>query len=321
MEEKQLGTSRWLNKNIAAIKGIYIRGWIATLVSAVCFVLFCRYLSIFAAGWLVEDSIGPEPLLYSSVFLAGRYIFAYIASRLNYKAGNVVVSRIKAKLYPALLENNRIDSISGTLTVTRIADDLKPYFAFFIPYAMASVLVAILLLGVCFRVEKWVGIILLASFLVIPFLMSIIGIGAESIHKKHIGLFMKYSAVFHNRLQSIAEIVNLDNFKTQYRFLSKKSKELNEATVKVMRVAILSSASLELFVTLSIAMVAIYLGLSLLGIMVGPNYGKGYDFQTALFLLTLSPYFFFYLRKFVSAYHDRNRALAAAEVIIPLIND
>lgn len=85
-----------------------------------------------------------------------------------------------------------------------------------------------------------------------------------------------------------------------------------------MGVAILSSAILELFVTIAIAAVAIYLGMSLMGIMNGPNYSKGYDFGTALFLLAITPYFFFYIRKFVSAYHDRNKALAAAELLMPL---
>jgi ATP-binding cassette subfamily C protein CydD len=146
-------------------------------------------------------------------------------------------------------------------------------------------------------------------------------VGAEALHKKHIDLFMKYSAVFYNRLHTIAEIVNLDNFKPQYLFLSEKSKALNKATTNVMSVAILSSAVLELFVTIAIAAVAIYLGMSLLGIMSGPNYGKGYDFHTALFLLMLAPYFFFYLRKFVSAYHDRNRALASAKLIMPVLQN
>ncbi len=101
--------------------------------------------------------------------------------------------------------------------------------------------------------------------------------------------------------------------------MSRKSEELNQATISVMRVAILSSAVLELFVTIAIAAIAIYLGFSLMGIMNGPNYGKGYDFGTALFLLTITPYFFFYIRKFVSAYHDRNRALAAADLLMPLL--
>lgn len=313
--------SKWLGKKIVEAKGAYTSASIFTILSAGCFVIFCWYLSGFAASWLNDGLILPNVLLYALAFLTGRYIFAHFASLFNYKAGNIIVSRIKKKLYPILLNSSQSDSVSSTLLVTRISDDLKPFFAFFIPYAMASVLVSTLLLIVSFWMEKWVGIVLLISLLVIPMQMIVIGVGAEALHKKHINLFLKYSAVFYNRLQTIAEIVNLDNFKPQYRFLSEKSKELNKATTNVMRVAILSSAVLELFVTICIAVIAIYLGMSLLGIMAGPNYGKGYDFRTALFLLTLSPYFFFYLRKFVSAYHDRNRALASAKLIIPILNE
>ncbi|MDR2948094.1 MAG: ATP-binding cassette domain-containing protein [Prevotella sp.] len=320
MSSKQESASRWLSKKIAEAKGSYILASIFTVLSAGCFVVFCWYLSGFAASWLDDGLFLPITLMYAAIFLAGRYILAHFASLFNYKAGNIIVSKIKKKLYPVLLKNNQLDSISSTLFVTRISDDLKPFFAFFIPYSIASVLVSILLLVVSFWMEKWVGIILLISLLVIPMQMIVIGLGAEALHKKHINLFLKYSAIFYNRLQTIAEIVNLDNFKPQYRFLSEKSKALNKATTNVMQVAILSSAVLELFVTISIAVVAIYLGMSLLGIMTGPNYGKGYEFRTALFLLTLAPYFFFYLRKFVSAYHDRNKALASAKLVMPILN-
>ncbi|WP_436414284.1 ATP-binding cassette domain-containing protein [Petrimonas sp.] len=311
--------TRWLNKKIAEAKNTYILASILTVVSAGCFVVFAWYLSVFAASWLNDGQLLPGLLLYSLLFLAGRYVFAHLASLVNYQAGNIIVSKIKKSIYPILLKNNQLDSTSATLYVTKISDDLKPYFAFFIPYAIASLLVSLSLLAVIFFQEKWVGFVLLVSLFVIPMQMIVIGIGAEALHKKHIDLFLKYSAVFYNRLQTIAEIVNLDNFKPQYRFLSEKSRALNNATTNVMRVAILSSAVLELFVTISIAAVAIYLGMSLLGIMPGPNYGKGYDFGKALFLLTLSPYFFFYLRKFVSAYHDRNRALASAKLLMPVL--
>ncbi|HML65171.1 MAG TPA: ATP-binding cassette domain-containing protein [Dysgonomonas sp.] len=317
----QANASRWLGKKIIVAKGTYILASALTIFSAGCFVVFCWYFSGFAASWLDNGVVNPNVLLYASVFLTGRYVLAHFASQLNYKAGNIIVSRIKKELYPRLLGNSRQDSISSTLFVTRISDDLKPFFAFFIPYSIASVLVSVLLFVVSFWMEKWVAVILLVSFLVIPMQMIVIGVGAEALHKKHINLFVKYSAVFYNRLQTIAEIVNLDNFKSQYRFLSEKSRALNKATTNVMRVAILSSAVLELFVTICIAAIAIYLGMSLLGIMPGPSYGKGYDFRTALFLLTLSPYFFFYLRKFVSAYHDRNRALASAKLVMPILNE
>ncbi|MFV0418354.1 MAG: ATP-binding cassette domain-containing protein [Dysgonomonas sp.] len=320
MSSNQENASRWLSKKIVEAKGVYISASIFTILSAGCFVIFSWYLSEFAASWLDRGLLLPNALLFASIFLTGRYLFAHIASLFNYKAGNIIVSKIKKNLYPILLNNSKLDSVSSTLYITKITEDLKPFYAFFIPYAMASLLVSGLLLVVSFWIEKWVGIALLVSLFVIPMQMIIIGVGAEALHKKHINLFLRYSAVFYNRLQTIAEIVNLDNFKSQYRFLSEKSKELNKATTNVMRVAILSSAVLELFVTICIAIIAIYLGMNLLGIMVGPNYGKGYDFRIALFLLTLSPYFFFYLRKFVSAYHDRNRALASAKLIIPILN-
>lgn len=321
MSSNQENASRWLGKKIAEAKSAYISASMLTVLSAGCFVVFCWYLSEFAASWLNDGLLLPNALLYTSLFLLGRYIFAHFASLFNYKAGNIIVSKIKKRLYPILLNNNKFDSISSTLFVTRISDDLKPFYAFFIPYLMASLIVSGMLLVICFWMEKWVGTALLVSLVIIPVQMIIIGVGAEALHKKHINLFLKYSAVFYNRLQTIAEIVNLDNFKPQYLFLSKKSKELNKATTNVMRVAILSSAVLELFVTICIAVIAIYLGMSLLGIMAGPNYGKGYDFRTALFLLTLSPYFFFYLRKFVSAYHDRNKALASAKLLLPILNE
>lgn len=321
MNSKHESASKWLYKWISVAKQSYISSSVLTLLGAGSFVAFSWYLSGFAAAWLNPGLISPHMLLYASVFLAGRYVCAHFSSLISYRAGNIIVTKIKKTLYPKLLHNNQTDSISSTLLVTRVSDDLKPFFSFFIPYAIASVLVGILLLVVSFWFEFWVGITLLVSFIVIPLQMIMIGVGAESLHKQHINLFMKYSAVFYNRLHTIAEIVNLNNLKSQFWFLSEKSKALNVATTNVMRVAVLSSAILELFVSIAIAGVAIYLGISLLGIMPGTNYGTSYDFHIALFLLMLAPYFFFYLRKFVSAYHDRNKALASAKLLMPILND
>lgn len=319
MDSIDKSATRWLNKKIIEAKGNYIAASMFTVFSAVSFVFFAWYFSIFASLWLIEDVISPNYLFYALLFLTGRYVLAYFASLQNYGAGNSIVSKIKKRLYPILLKDNALDSTSAALYLTKITDDLKPYFSFFIPYAIASVAVSVPLLVVYFAIEKWIGLILLISLAVIPMQMIVIGMGAETLHNKHIQLFLKYSAVFHNRLQTIAEIVNLDNFKRQYDFLKVKSDALNKATTGVMRIAFLSSAVLDLFITLSIAAAAIYLGMSLLGIMPGASYGKGYDFRNALFMLTLIPYFFFYLRKFVSAYHDRNRALASAKIVIPFL--
>ncbi len=318
MSIRQESASKWLNNKLTGVRGQYASATLFTLLSAGCFVAFSWFLSEFAASWLDNGIIVYEKILIASFFLTGRYIFAHLETRFNYNAGNSIVDEIKKELLPILLHNSKLNSTDSALYITKISDDIKPYFAFFVPYSVATVVVSIFLLLICFFIEKWVALILMISLLVIPIQMAVIGIGAETIHKKHTQLFIKYSAIFYNRLKTIAEIINLDNFKTQYHFLSRKGDELNEATINIMGVAILSSAILELFVTIAIAAVAIYLGMSLMGIMNGPNYGKGYNFGTALFLLAITPYFFFYIRKFVSAYHDRNKALAAAELLMPL---
>lgn len=318
MSIRQESASKWLNNKLTGVRGQYASATLFTLLSAGCFVAFSWFLSEFAASWLDNGIIVYEKILIASFFLTGRYIFAHLETRFNYNAGNSIVAEIKKELLPILLHNSKLNSTDSALYITKISDDIKPYFAFFVPYSVATVVVSIFLLLICFFIEKWVALILMISLLVIPIQMAVIGIGAETIHKKHTQLFIKYSAIFYNRLKTIAEIINLDNFKTQYHFLSRKGDELNEATINIMGVAILSSAILELFVTIAIAAVAIYLGMSLMGIMNGPNYGKGYNFGTALFLLAITPYFFFYIRKFVSAYHDRNKALAAAELLMPL---
>ena len=82
-------------------------------------------------------------LLYAIALLTGRYVFAHLASLINYRAGNSIVSKIKKELYPKLLNNSQTDSISSALLVTRVSDDLKTFFSFFIPYAIASALVGI----------------------------------------------------------------------------------------------------------------------------------------------------------------------------------
>jgi len=168
---------------MAGARGYYISASFFTLLSAGCFIVFSWYLSVFAANWLDNGIIVPDTLLIASAFLAGRYLFANIESRLNYNAGNAIVANIKKELFPVLLHDNKLSSTDSALYVTKVSDDLKPYFSFFVPYSVATVLVSILLLVICFLTEKWVAMILMVSLFVIPIQMAVIGIGAESIHK------------------------------------------------------------------------------------------------------------------------------------------
>ncbi len=312
--------SKWMFLNSFSERKTYSLAIGYAFLGSLFYLGFAWVVSEFAAQWLAKGTSNHNLLLCAALFLGGRYFFSYLYSALCFKAGTTIISRLKNQIYQSLLHNNHLDSVESSTLVTNVCDDLKPFYSSFIPNAVNSILVGLMLIIVGFAIDFWMGTILLISFAIIPVLMIIVGIGAETVHAQHINLFVRYSAVFYNRLQTIAEILNLDSWDTQYQFLSDKSQKLNQASLKVMRVAVLSSAVLELFVSIAIAGVAIYFGMNLLGIMIGKNYGQGYDFQPALFGLTITPYAFYYLRKFVSAYHDKNRALAASQWLIPLLN-
>ncbi|WP_157722853.1 ATP-binding cassette domain-containing protein, partial [Stenotrophomonas pictorum] len=94
---------------------------------------------------------------------------------------------------------------------------------------------------------------------------------------------------------------------------------VRERTMKVLRIAFLSSTVLEFFASISVAMVALYLGLSYLGLMslhaTVPTLGTG------MFCLLLAPEFYAPLRRLAAHYHDRANALAAAAEVERLLQD
>ena len=83
----------------------------------------------------------------------------------------------------------------------------------------------------------------------------------------------------------------------------------------MLRIAFLSSAVLEFFASVSVAIVAMYFGFRYLGLVdVGPALAPGL-LQTGLFCLLLAPEYFGPLRRLAAHYHDRANALAAARLV------
>ncbi|MGN5955695.1 ATP-binding cassette domain-containing protein [Sphingobacterium lactis] len=313
-------SKEWLHSYIASIKKYWILGAIFTLLGSICFVAFAFSISQFLHLWL-NKTIEAYYLYLAVVAVILRYIFNYFSQLYNELAGEKSMLSMQADFLQASLNNQQVKPSEAVHIYSDLLEDTKPYFSNFIPTGIASVLVSGALILVFFYIDPIVGGILLLSLLLIPLQMIAVGYGAESIHQKNIQLFLRYSSVFYNRIQSITSIQNLGKLKQQEEFIQEKSTEVNEANMKVMHVAMLSSTLMEFFITFSIAIVALYLGLSLLDYLPFHERGAGYHFGNAMFLLMLTPFYYVYLRKFVSAYHDRNKAIAVAEQAYEIIKE
>jgi ATP-binding cassette subfamily C protein CydD len=195
---------------------------------------------------------------------------------------------------------------------------LENYYARYVPRSILAVLSPLFLLLVVFPVNWVVGVILLLATPVIPFYMALIGMDAEAISSKQLATARYLSGYFLDRLQGLATLKGLGYGEQELERISVASHELGKRTMAVLRVAFLSSAVLEFFSTFAIAIVATYIGLSLLGYLSFGVGAGGMTLQAGLYLLLLAPAYFQPLRTFAATYHDRADALAACESLVAL---
>jgi ATP-binding cassette, subfamily C, bacterial CydD len=104
----------------------------------------------------------------------------------------------------------------------------------------------------------------------------------------------------------------------QRRLVERAATELAHRTTAVLRVAFLASTALEWVSTFAIGLVAMYVGATLLGYVRVPLLPFHLGAQAGVFVLLLAPAYFAPLRRFAAAYHQRQEALAAAEILAPL---
>jgi ATP-binding cassette, subfamily C, bacterial CydD len=196
---------------------------------------------------------------------------------------------------------------------------LGGYYARFLPARLLTVLVPGVILITAFRLDWLAGTLLLLATPLIPAFTALIGMGTEQLHARHQEEQNRLAGHFLDRIR------NLDLLRRS-RALTQTQTEVAEAadryrrvTLRVLRVAFLSSAVMEFFSAVAIGLLAIYIGLGLLGFLeFGP--APHLTLFSGLFILLLAPEYFSPLRQFAQTYHDRAGALAAAQALAPLVD-
>jgi len=187
---------------------------------------------------------------------------------------------------------------------------LDGYYRRFVPQrTLATVIPPVLLVFVFFT--DWIaGLLLMFSAPLIPFFMALIGMGAEQVARAQFQSMARLGGWFLDRIQGAATL-RLFRAEDAARIeVAERTDDLRRQTMRVLRLAFLSSATLEFFSSVAIATVAIYIGLGLIGsIEFGP--APGLTLQTGLFALLLAPEFFQPLRALSQGWHDRADARAA----------
>ncbi len=256
-------------------------------------------------------------LLFVIIFLSlFRFLFIWLEQSYSNKVATFVKNKLRNeistyifKLGPNYTKSERTGDIANTLT--NGIEKLDAYFSQFLPQLFLSALIPLLILIFVFPIDLLSGIVFLVTAPLIPVFMIFIGSVAEKLNKKQWKTLSLMSAYFLDVIQGLTTIKLFGRTNHILNKISIISDLFKKSTMKVLRIAFLSALVLEMFSTISIAIIAVEIGLRLMN--------GNLEFQPALFILILAPEFYNPIRQLGTRYHAGMEGVAAAQSIYRIL--
>ncbi|MBI3430367.1 MAG: ATP-binding cassette domain-containing protein [Actinobacteria bacterium] len=174
-------------------------------------------------------------------------------------------------------------------------NSLDVYIGKFIPQLLFAVITPLAVLATIFSQDFIAGSIALVTLPLIPVFGSLIGrYSADAVNRKWrtLGTLSKY---FEDSMRGFATLKIFGRTKSQGKRIEEMGNRYTYETMKVLRISFLSAFALELVATISVAVVAVSVGLRLVS--------GSIDFHTALLVLILAPEVYFPVRNAASLFH------------------
>lgn len=324
MEKKrQQQLTRWLRQ-----QRVHARPW--TTLSTLLGLLSA--LLIIAQAWLLATLmdrliIGQQPrtqwlpamLLLLSCF-AARALLSWLREQVGYRGGEKIRRTLRKQvldrlqqLGPAWIQGKPAGSWA-TLLLEQ-TEDMQDYYARYLPQMSLAVTIPCLILLVIFPVNWVAGCILLATAPLIPLFMALVGMGAADANRRNFLALARLSGDFLDRLRGLDTLRLFHRGAAETQAIAASSEAFRQRTMEVLRLAFLSSAVLEFFASISIAIVAVYFGFSYLSELDFGHYGSGVTLFAGFLALILAPEFFQPLRDLGTFYHAKAQATGAADAL------
>lgn len=293
---------------------------------------FAGALVIIAQAWLLASLlqnliVAQQPrgaLLYEFILLLLCFILRaglnYAREMAGYRAGvairralrQQVLDRLNA-LGPAWIQGKPAGSWT-TLLLEQI-EEMQEYYARYLPQMSLAVFVPFAILMAIFPINWAAGLILLATAPLIPLFMAMVGMGAAEANRRNFVALARLSGDFYDRLRGRETLRLFHRAKAEQQAIAESTTDFRERTMEVLRLAFLSSAVLEFFASLAIAVVAVYFGFSYLGELNFGHYGSGVTLFAGFLALILAPEFFQPLRDLGTFYHAKAQAVGGADAL------
>lgn len=195
--------------------------------------------------------------------------------------------------------------------LSRGIDGLDAYYAKYLPQLVLAVIVPLTILGVVLGSDLLSSVILAVTIPLIPLFLALIGMYTQSRVDRQWRVLGRLSGHFLDLVSGLPTLKAFGRAKAQERAIRAIGEEYRSSTMAVLRVSFLSSLVLELLATISVALVAVSVGLRLAEGQI--------EYRTALFVLLLAPEAYLPLRMVGQQYHSAAEGMGAAEQIFKVI--
>lgn len=314
----------WLDAQAGSVRRWTWAAAAAGLAAAAAWIAFAASVAGVAGRWIAGEAAPGSAIVLMPALLVLRSALLATREWAGSRAGLRLRERLRGRLLDALEHLGPLRAAAGSdgalaTVVVEQVDALDGYFARYRPQRLLAAGVPLLVV-VAIVPHSWLAALLLAATApLIPAFMVLVGHGAAAAGRRQAAALATLGGRFLDLVRGLPALRLAGRTGWGAEGVREGAQGYRRRSLQVVRIAFLSSTVLELFASAAIAMVALYLGLALLGRFPVGHYGQPMTLEPALFVLLLAPEFFAPLRQLGTDYHLRAQALAAAGPIQGLL--
>ncbi|MDG6896136.1 heme ABC transporter permease/ATP-binding protein CydD [Volucribacter amazonae] len=320
---RQRYLQKWLRQQQQPIKKLLNINILLASFSSIILVAQTALLAYLLDHLIMQQTTSSElivPFLLLIVGFALRATILWLRERIGFRCGqqlrNILRQKILDKIHqvgPAIIQQKPAGAWASIMLEQ--VENLHNFYARYLPQQMLSLIVPIVILIAILPLNWVAAAILLVTAPLIPIFMILVGLAAADSSQRNMATLARLSAQFLDRLQGLETLRLFHQAQQQTQHIEKSTEDFRKTTMDVLKMAFLSSAVLEFFTSISIAIMAVYFGFSYLGQLNFGHYDTGITLFTGFFCLILAPEFYQPLRDLGTYYHDRSAAIGAADAI------
>lgn len=320
-KKRQKQLFNWLKQQTKQQSKLLRLSVLTGFISAICIVGQAALLALILQNLIIDGgsfaTIQIDLLLLIMLFVL-RAGLTYAREQVNFSLGQQLRHTIRQQILDKIEHAGPAathQQTSGGLTTLLIEqiEDVQDFYARYLPQMRLASMIPVLILVVIAPFNWAAALILLCTAPLIPIFMILVGMGAADVNRKNFKALAYLSGHFLDRLKGLSTIRLFNQGDKQTQAIHDAAEDFRHKTMSVLRMAFLSSAVLEFFASISIAVVAVYFGFSYLGELNFGDYNAGVTLFAGFFALILAPEFFQPLRDLGTYYHAKAQAIAAAD--------